>query len=543
MNDFKKGSIQIIAVLALTILWITPASAQERNQHNVAEEINKSEILKTYRSGHGVGDSTSQISQGMVNHPLLKSLQKDCRSSITRCSVGYKAVAGKHIDGMGQVFMDALAVQKWTGRHGCAKEPQVCGPKGDQWSFEIEGANSRMNHPTAIRAAKGLALYPMDGASDAIANTIDTAKKQGELWKKEVGVPYESLFYLGAKDKLPIMLKGLTFNERNEDRAQVLPMLTHLPAWTLSPAQVEEVSSFCVELFPSNDENKKAIAACIRYLGVVGTQNSDAKDFIANFASGQGDSWLTLHAMRAVAGLSLKDAKENLQENVPKAYTQRTKRERKGRKTIEKKVDTWNANWNAIPSAVALYSMGDKKMAKPLAYWLGFEERGGSEKMVHGQAFRLLAREINFAHPKAKKKLLKMVIKTWKKAEKLSKNDRGFETDLFTASLGLCQMGDKTVLAFLMKFITGKKGRDNDIRNILKSWGGSTQELLHGGNSNIGIGRFPVGKDGFSPADAQKVVDTIKKRFKFWTDETTKGLAVAVMLDIQARINAVNNKL
>ncbi|MGB0590630.1 MAG: hypothetical protein ACPGU1_13210 [Myxococcota bacterium] len=538
----KSLQLFTLAAVGLTLV-ASPVAAEGRDQRVVAKEMLANELLKTYRTDIQVGENTSQIHQGQVKHPLLKLIHSDCSRGVESCEASWKALAGKPMEGVGQVFFDALDTNQWTGPHGCAGSPQVCGPSGENWSFTIEGPHTRARPKSAVPAAKGLVLYPVEGAAARIAATIETEKKQGDLWQEYVAMPYEALYYMGAKDQLGAILKGLTFNARNKERSQVKPTLLHLPAWSLAPEQVEQIASFCVELFSSTDENNRPIAACIRYLGMVETTHEDAREFIANYANGQGDSWLHLHGIRAAAGLALKDAKENLQGNLKKAYREKTLRIRKGKKRIEKKVDTWSAHHQAVPSAVALMGMKDKQAAKAVAYWLSFEERGGSEQFVHNQGFRLLAREANFADPKTKKKLLKLLSKAWKKAAKLAESQSGMERDVFQAALGLSQLGDKAAVDLLVSYIKGKKGRESDIREIFKAWGGDTKAIMHGGNSNIGIGHLTVGKTGVPAKLAQSVADVIVKRMKFWSDKNTKGLATNVVLDLKARIAGAANGL
>jgi len=386
-------------------------------------------------------------------------------------------------------------------------------------------------------------LYPTEGAAARIAATIETEKKQGDLWQEYAQHPYEALYYMGAKEQLPAILKGLSFKERNPSRTQIKPTLLHLPTWTLSDEQVGQVADLCVELFTATKEDKKAIAACIRYLGLVQIKHEDARDFITNYANGQGDSWLHLHGIRAAASLGLKDSKESFQDNLKKAYREKIERIRKGKKRIEKKVDTWSAHHQAVPSAVALMGMKDKKAAKAIDYWLGFEERGGREQFVHNQGFKLLAREANFADPKTKKKLHKLLTKAWKKAVKLAEDNSSLERDIFQGAIGLSQLGDQGALDYLTRYIKGKKGRESDIREILKAWGGETKAIMHGGNSNIGIGHLSVGKGAIKPKAAEALVKAIVKRMKFWSDVNMKILATNVVLDLQARIKADAEKL
>ena len=530
--------------LATALLFLVPsAHAEGRDQRNVAKEAGENALVQAYRTGVNVGANTSQIMQGQRKDPMLQKAHQECSRGVESCDLSWKALAGKPVEGASKFFMDALDMNMWSGAHGCAGTPQVCGPSGLDWSFTIEGPHTRYRPGSAVPAVKGLALYPTEGAAARIAATIETDKKQGDLWQEYAQHPYEALYYMGAKEQLPAILKGLSFKARNPSRSHVKPTLLHLPAWTLSDEQVGQIADFCVELFTATKEDNKAIAACIRYLGVVQTKHEDAQEFIANYANGQGDSWLHLHGIRAAASLGLKDSKENLQDNLKKAYREKIERIRKGKKRIEKKVDTWSAHHQAVPSAVALMGMKDKKAAKAIDYWLGFEERGGREQFVHNQGFKLLAREANFADPKTKKKLHKLLAKAWKKAAALAEDNSGLDRDVFQGAIGLSQLGDQGALDYLIRYIRGKKGRESDIREVLKAWGGETKALMHGGNSNIGIGHLSVGKDALKPKAAEALAKTIVKRMKFWSDVNMKILATNVVLDLRARIKADAEKL
>jgi hypothetical protein len=546
-KGMKEGLAGIVMGAATFLLVMGIAHGEERNQSTVATEVKADEILAKYRMDYGVGENSSQIMGGQIKHPAYKALfDSDCRSDIRACKLGWDAFKGKIDAAYKEIFVDALKIAQWGGRHGCAKVPQdgnnqVCGPKGDRWVFKIEGPHS--NGSISATAAHGLHIFGVDGAADSIVATIADEQKANDLWGKGMYHPIDALFYMGAKSKLGDMLKTLKWTSKHKNVTHVKHLLMYLHTWSLSEEEVEQVASHCNELFENSEAHVREIAACVRYLGLVGSKNSDAREFITSYAAGQGDSWVTIHAIRSVAGLNEKGAKSNLQENLKKAYSKRSYRVKKGKKYIKKDRDTWNANFNAVESAVALFGMGDKKAKKAIEFWTGFEERGGSQQFVHGQGFRLLARDANFAEPKSKKKLTKLLSKAFKKALKYSKDSSGMSSDLFSIALGLTQLGDKAALGFLMEYVTGKKGRESDINQILESWGGDPNDIMHGGNSKIGIGHLPVGGEGFSVKDATKVATTLKKRMKFLRDKRMRRTIMTTVLDIMARVKAVENKL
>jgi hypothetical protein len=318
-------------------------------------------------------------------------------------------------------------------------------------------------------------------------------------------------------------------------------LLIGLLDWTLTPDQNAEIAKFCVGLFEDSSISKKDHAACVRYLGLIGTNDEDARAFIANWAGGGGDSWLHFHAVRAVAGLQLKDAKAALKNNLQRVYQKKTKRVRKGRKYKEVKTDTWAVRHNSVESAIALFGMKDKEAKKAIAYWTSFEDRGGSQEFVHSQGFRLLARDAAFADAKTRKGLHKILSKAFKKALKMEKSKGRPDSNVFQIALGLSHLGDKDAVKYLLEYIEGKKGRSSDIQNIFSAWGAFPGSLLHGSNSSDGIGRLPIG-DTVSVKDAKKVVAAIEKKIRFW-DKNAKSSGTAMLLKLNAQIYAVENNL
>ena len=52
------------------------------------------------------------------------------------------------------------------------------------------------------------------------------------------------------------------------------------------------------------------------------------------------------------------------------------------------------------------------------------------------------------------------------------------------------------------------------------------------------MGGFAVGDGGLSKADAQKLIDAILKKVKFWTNKTDKEDAAMAVLNMRARVKA-----
>jgi hypothetical protein len=511
------------------------AFAQERNQQLVLDEVRASPIIKTYREGFGVGGNSSYISGGKLSHPLAAALHEACSRSFFECDYSWKALAGKPVEGAAQVLLDGVHMSRWAGEHGCTKNPMVCGPDGTQWSFTIDGPRPRAFANVGVISAEGLAVYQPEGAAEAIAKTVADETQQAQLWQEYTATPYDSLYFLGAKEHLPVLLKGMWYGKK--DRPHLVTALWHLDAWTLSPEQLEGVASGCAQVLADTAEAPTTKTACIRYLGIVGAPNREARAFIANLA-GSGD----VQAIRALAGLIETSSRKRLEQNLLQAYREKATRIKKGNKYEEKKTDSWRIDPNAVPSAIALFGMGDATAAKAIAYWLSMEERGSSMELTDNGGFTGLARDLNFADPKGKAKLLALTSNAWKAVEKAAQKNTGLQNELFSAALGLSQAGDKAALAHLMEYIQGDLGREADVQKILGAWGGAPGEQLKP-NSDAGIGRFPVGKGGYSVEDAAKVVASIKARLPFWSSSGLKAVGVRTILEIEARRAAVTKQL
>ena len=536
---------QLMSAVTVVLVGIVSSGvvlAEQRGPMVVYEEAKASDLLKKYRTGY-LELKGSNYFPGQSINPYIDELHK-CRRGAESCKYGWDAARGKLDPKMAELLRDMLHTSRWGGKHTCSgthgQPDYICGKNGEKWTFTILGPGDYME-PYSIRNAMSLLpFYETEGAAGAIAKTLSTNQRFADLYAGQPAA-IDALFRLAAKEQLPTILKAIRYTGPRNTRDHMRHALIGLLDWRLTAEQHDAIVDFCAELFEDTEAQVKDVAACVRYIGLTGTTNEDARAFISNWANGSGDSWLRIHAIRSAAGLLLKDSKQALQANLNKAYKKRTVRVKKGRKYKETKRDTWSAHHHAVESAVALFGMKDKNAKKAIAYWLSFEERGGSQTFVHSQGFRLVARDAAFAEGKSRKALHKMISKAFKKGVKLSKDNSGMQSTLFKVALGLSQMGDKNAIKYLMEYVDGKQGRANDIETIFRAWGSEAGRLVHGSNSELGLGRLPIG-GVLTSKDGASITKVLEKKLRFW-DKNLKTSAVRLLLKLRAQMYAADNSL
>ena len=527
---------------ALLVAIALPVHAEERGPNVILEEARAHKLLQKYRTGFDKVVN-SEVPMGEDINPIVKKLNMDCGRGAEKCKMGWDAVRGKFDPKVGDFLKDMLDISMWGGKRKCEKSgtPQyLCGPSGDAWSFTVLGPGYKQWSQSIRAGIYALALYKTPGAAEAIAKTLATEKHFQNLWDGN-HKPLNALFYLSAKEQLPTILKSLKYTDPAGGREHLHHALNGLAGWSLTPEQVDEAVKTCAELFEDTNTKRAQLAACTRFAGMVGSTNEDARAFIANWANGSGDGWLRIFAIRAAAGMKLKDTKAALQGNLQKAYRQKVERIRKGRKVKEVKTDTWNHNFHAVESAIVLFGMKDKKAKKAIEYWTSLEERHGKLRLKWSNGFENLARDAAFADPKTRKALGKIMSKNFKKLVKDSKTNNSNDRSLFKIALGLSYLGDKDAVKYLMEFIEGRKGGASDIESIFEAWGAYPRKLLAAGNSPIGIGRLPIG-DTMSSKDAAAIAKVLEKKLRFW-GENLKQSGTLMLMRLRAQMHVADNKL
>lgn len=442
-------------------------------------------------------------------------VQRKCKSSILGCKYGWKAAQGKPLaGGLGKFFVDSLAHAKW--RNG-----------NRTWIVKFYGADRNAGD----RAMFGLVLYPHASGVQAILKIMNTNQKLSDMsYLKRYGYP--ALWYLGAKNGVDIMIRGLKNKYNNVDHRKWFLATAYY--WKLSAAQKKKIVAFCSEIFQSTEgKDKDTVASCLRYLGRIKTRDSDAREYMVNYV-GAGRGQVKMEAVRALGFMKHKGAKEKLKENLNKAFRLQKRSVRRRRRYKKVTTKTWYITYNAVESAVALMGMRDKTAKAAIKYWLTINKSNKRFSMASSSGWERTVFEATFAEPKTQKKLKKMIKKALKKLIKADKKERGSYKDYIRRTwIALIQMGDKKALKPILKYL--KSSNKDDIKEVLDCLGAYTNRIWGFRAGHIGVN---VGKGGLKAKDAQKIVKAIQKRMKFWTDRGMKEKGVRVILEVQARIKA-----
>jgi len=529
---------KLVAAFATVTLCATVAYAKFGS--DIVAKIDKDPLwLKYYDmspdavskrpSAHPDTHRVSGMKKGYYN--WVYAITSKCNIDLHQCQYGWDLFLGKGTDPLKNWVRDVMEFAKWGDANTGG---------GDRYGKRFVSKISHDIH-SIPRSAIGMAMYKQPGAADAIAKTLAKPVLIDDLYRKcTAGYGARGLWLQGADGKKHVdtLLAALKHNTNGCSRPQLSWMLPNLDTWTLSPEQLKGMEAFCSEkVWQENVGNVRPKLACLRYMGAIGTKNSDVHEFIRNYAEGNENS-LRAEGIRTAGRLGLKSTKKFLKARLAKNYREKSKKVKKGKKYVQKKTDTWSTNFDAVSSAVALMGMGDKNAPKAIAYWLSYRTVGKSKRMAFmwNQGFKEVARDLAFAGPKAKKKVIAMASKAFKQGVKYADDTPDLHRDLFAIAIGLSHVGDKAALKYLME-ILGASDK-NLIKELLHAWGGEPQKMLELGRSTVGLGRFPVGKGGYSAKDAQKVIDTIKKRMKFWASGELKQDGIACALSIQAGIAA-----
>ncbi len=461
----------------------------------------------------------------------IYAITSKCSIDLHQCPFGWDLFLGKGTQPLKEWVYEVMEFAMWgdanTGRD-------------DRYGKRYLSKISHDIH-SIPRSAIALAMFEAPQAADAIAKTMAKPVLIDDLYRKcTAAYGARGLWLQGAAGKkhLDTFLAALKHNTQGCKRPQVSWMLPHLDTWTLPAEQVKGMESFCTEqIWQENVGDTRPKTACLRYMGNINSTNSDVHEFVKSFAEGKNNT-LRAEGIRTVGKLGIKSTEKFLQGRLAKAYREQTRKVKEGKKYVKKKTDTWNNNFDAVSSAVALMGMGDKNAPRAIDYWLSYRPKGKTGKMAFmwNQGFKEVARELAFAHPQAKQKLVGLTSKAFKAGLKHAENNDQLHRDLFAIAIGLSHVGDKDALKYLMGVLGGSD--KNLVRDLLHAWGGEPSKMVELGRSTVGLGRFPVGKDGYSAKEAQKVIDTIKKRLKFWSGGELKQDGIACALSIKANIAA-----
>ena len=447
------------------------------------------------------------------NEGKIFPMTKECNYHLFNCKTGWDAFLGNPNPDLAEFWGDSLA----------HTEDKEWGENKSIWKFNNDDL-------VGVRACTAAPLWNFKDAATLIAKTINTPQKVETLWcdgsTSYKYVPYQALWHLGAKDQADTMIKGLAIKPRAEIRCRhehraMFFSVAH--EWKLSKEQNEAITKFCLDLFQATESHdQNTVGGCLRYLGRTKTANSDALEFIKNYIGNYDNKY---EAARAAAYLPIKE--KVVKDDFLKRIAQNA-----NEKTVNKKKVTWyNTNFDVAIGVVGLYGMGDSTAEKVLKDWLGWVK--ADKELQNPNGFKALMREAPFVAESHRKKLAGMIASTFKEVVKVAPTKSQYPAYARLAAVALLQMGDKAGLEHVLDIL--KANDTNEIKELLE-YLGEKPEQLHG--SSYGLGGIRVGKDALTEKEARQIIDTIKARFKFWSDSNLKRSALMVALDIEARIKA-----
>jgi hypothetical protein len=503
-----KSGIVILLFAGAGLVWTTPTAAQSSGgpaQHRarMKRDVRVNKYLRI--SGGSM--------RGWKDKNLWRAVYT-CGGS-WYCTHSWNVILGKSSAQLRSYYTDALHTYLWNGR-----------PK-----FTLSFIHRGIQKGLAIKAL----LHGVPGLADRLAPTIDSNKEIHWLWGSNAGDVYWSLFYLGAKNKLPAMFSGLSEVRLSANHVRAIYGFSY--AWKLSKAQVRKLETLCTAKVFGPGKYKVAEANCLRWLGRTTTRNKLAQRFVRKYVT-SSYSVPQAEAIRAAGALRLKAAKRKLQDNLAKAYAKRTRLVKRGRRYKRVKSDTWSTNWNAVPSAVALLGLGDRQAKKAIGHWTQIDRKTGR---CNHTAIEHLFVEAVFAHPRAQKKLNRTLKKLYKKMVKLQRKNRTLRGTVRRAALALLQMGDRAGLKVALQVLTD--GDRGNVGDLLSGLGANPHGWVGPAGNRAGLGHITVGKGGLKTRDAQKLANKIKAEFPMWNDKGLRAKALQAWTDINTRIGIANKKL
>jgi hypothetical protein len=419
----------------------------------------------------------------------------------------WKSITGPKDTILTAFFSDAFEVYKWNGQ--------------PQWVLQ----HIRFGHHKDT--ATGAFFHKVPKLADKLAATIDTPKKVNALWLNYSASPYWTLFYLGAKHKLPQMIKGLDGVKKSQ--LHLRAFYQFVSAWKLNKTQIKSLTTFCTTKVFVKPAYAKAKAHCLRWLGTVGTKDPTAIKFILSMANDRKRP-VALEAMRTISRLNYSGAMRRLlQKKLTKAH-QPARRLRWGGSPKATGGGTWSPNYFAPTAAIGLMGSGDAKATQAIKYWFGFD----AKIRCNHQAVAKIFVGATLASAKAQKAIKPWLLWAYKKMLMLRKKDYRMPKTLYTASIALIQMGDKTGLKVVNEILDGSDRKA--ITQLLIGMGSDPSKLIGGYYNIVGKGFIPVGKGGFSVKDAKALLSKLKSRFSKWSRDTHKSNLLRAFTDLQTRI-------
>jgi hypothetical protein len=210
-------------------------------------------------------------------------------------------------------------------------------------------------------------------------------------------------------------------------------------------------------------------------------------------------------------------------------YSLETKSLKQGKRYVQKKVPWYSTQDKAAAAAVALVGLGDPEGMKAIKHWLTINV--GSKEFLNQTGFDEVVAEVAFAAPKAQAAIKAPLKAAFADLLKLDQTDIGVKNLTRRTAVALLAMGEKTGLPFVLGVLNGSDG--NEIKELLLALGGNTNFEGDFRNQFYGV---TVGPGFLAAADVQKLIDAIKARMKFWTNESQKTAAVDALLDLQAKL-------
>lgn len=511
----KKHLIGIFTVAIVTLFsGVTHAQwRMSKNNYKINNSAAKDPLCKKYIKFRPVmGGNFNPLFYFKEPAKTLAHYRNSCSKSLVSCSAGWNAAGGKPTPGVKEFMKDSLQVVKWSGFW--------------QFKFQIVDGN------VGPRAMFGSILYNVPNAADLIAKSISTRERFQNIWggpkhsghvRKPGMLPYLALYYLGAKDKVDMMIDNLAVGGHHQ-----FHFLTFAHFWNLTKTQKKKIEGTCLKILAKSKRNQMQARACMRYLAHTGTRNSDVIEYMMMNA-GSGSSYLANDAVRALGILKVKKARRQIKSRLKSGTVKRTMRIRRRRRYRRKKMTTYTGNADVVSAAIALASMGDRGGKRAIKYWLSMKSNGPMDT----RGFEVFLWEATLASRAMKKRLAKQIRKA---ARKLKKHSGSTNEDLYrAANVALLQMGSKAGLRNVLQVLGGHdKG---DIKETLQQLGGMLTPLSY---RRRGAQRIPVGKGGLRVSDAKKLRKLIKRRIRFWSDKRVKKYATIVILELTGAINAAS---
>lgn len=444
---------------------------------------------------------------------IFKTCTKGQLGDFLGCPECLKAVGGKPVaDGVVAQLQDMMYWQLW-GQPG-REDGITC--------------NMRRCGITWAELSVAFRTFAVPGAVAFMQQIMDDVRARDVVYGLAHAGFVCTLWWLGERSTMDRTIEILTTHTPRHEkyRTHAYNVLPYLASWRPSAEQHAALERFCIDTvfadgYDGADHSKRA---CARYFALQPTRDAEAVEYLRLLAGADMYGEEAREAIRAM-GIDPKTFKADLQRLFEvSGFSRETKQGKK-------KVTTYRAQVPQVAAAIALYPLGDKTAKAAISYWLS--DRGDGRYLQSDDGFRQIFMGLPFASEAAWKKLQKPAEKafTWLQKNKgISQRDRL----LAHAAVGLVQAGSK---AGLGQVIENLNGADAQLLEVtLEGLGGSDQVW---GSADKGLSGVHVGGSrGLKVADAQTLVDVLRKRVKFFPHDKLKAAAVLAIYDLEARITA-----